>query len=218
MSSDFLRTQNPISVIGGGFLPDPFLDLNGAITTPALSKASKISSICFSNGALAGAIIATLILSAFIAFLTWFTYLRPKFQGSIAFVFSSKGTFSLFDRLELHDQLLDAHRRLRILSQSPSHRQTSSRKAAIIDGLNIFVNNFFSFFLKLDSNPGQLPLDVIEYKVRTNTLLFFRFQSIEEEFSCSLEHFHFVNLNYRIVMDMRIVLIGSIVFLRHFDQ
>ena len=139
----------------------------------------------------------------------------PRFDR---FVFFSKGTFPIFDRLELHDQLLDAHRRLRILSQSPSHRQTSSRKAAIIDGLNIFVNNFFSFFLKLDSNPGQLPLDVIEYKVRTNTLLFFRFQSIEEEFSCSLEHFHFVNLNYRIVMDMRIVLIGSIVFLRHFDQ
>lgn len=76
MSIDFLRTQNPLGT--GGFLPDPFLDLNGAVTT---SKTTKIESICLSNGALAGAIIATLILSAFIGFLIWFTYLRPKFQG-----------------------------------------------------------------------------------------------------------------------------------------
>jgi hypothetical protein len=38
-------------------------------------------SSCVTDGALAGAIIGTLILSAFIGFLTWLIYLRPKFQG-----------------------------------------------------------------------------------------------------------------------------------------
>lgn len=76
---DFLRTQSPIG--GGGFLVDPFLELNSAITTPTIQKTNKTDLACISNGALAGSIIGTLILSAFIGFLTWLIYLRPKFQG-----------------------------------------------------------------------------------------------------------------------------------------
>jgi hypothetical protein len=87
MSFDFIRTQSPI--VGGGFLADPFFELNGASTTPAIPKSTKLESPCVTNGALAGAIIATLILSAFIGFLTWFIYLRPKFQGFLLFIFPS---------------------------------------------------------------------------------------------------------------------------------
>ena len=77
MSFDFIRTQSPI----GGFLGDPFLELNGAPTASTVPKSTKIASTCVTDGALAGAIIGTLILSAFIGFLTWLIYLRPKFQG-----------------------------------------------------------------------------------------------------------------------------------------
>lgn len=77
MSFDFIRTQSPI----GGFLGDPFLELNGASTTLATPKSTKLVSSCVTDGALAGAIIGTLILSAFIGFLIWLIYLRPKFQG-----------------------------------------------------------------------------------------------------------------------------------------
>jgi hypothetical protein len=79
MSIDLIRTQNPIG--GGGFLSDSFLELNAAVTTPAIQKSNKFESACISNGALAGSIIGTLIMSAFIGFLTWLIYLRPKFQG-----------------------------------------------------------------------------------------------------------------------------------------
>lgn len=83
MSIDFTRTQSSIG--GGGFLADPFLELNSALTTPTIQKSNKTEISCISNGALAGSIIGTLILSAFIAFLTWLTYLRPKFQGFFVF-------------------------------------------------------------------------------------------------------------------------------------
>ncbi len=79
MSIDFTRTQSPIG--GGGFLPDPFLELNSAVTNPAIQKSNKSEPSCVTNGALAGSIIGTLIMSAFIGFLTWLIYLRPKFQG-----------------------------------------------------------------------------------------------------------------------------------------
>jgi len=79
MSIDFTRTQSPIG--GGGFLADSFLELNSALTAPAIQKSSKLEPSCVSNGALAGSIIGTLIMSAFIGFLTWLIYLRPKFQG-----------------------------------------------------------------------------------------------------------------------------------------
>jgi hypothetical protein len=85
MSFDFIRTQSPIG--SGGFLADPFLELNAAITTPAIPKSNKSDPSCISNGDLAGAIIATLILSAFIGFLIWFIYLRPKFQGFLLILF-----------------------------------------------------------------------------------------------------------------------------------
>jgi hypothetical protein len=79
MTIDFIRAQSPTG--GGGFLPDPFLELTAGPTTPAISKSNKVESSCITNGALAGSIIGTLILSAFIGFLTWLVYLRPKFQG-----------------------------------------------------------------------------------------------------------------------------------------
>ena len=76
----FNRAQSPFG--GGSFLTDPFLDMtNGLSSTPTLPKAIKAGPVCISEGALAGAIVGTLLLSAFIGFLTWLVYLRPKFQG-----------------------------------------------------------------------------------------------------------------------------------------
>jgi hypothetical protein len=80
---DLIQAQN--SFDGGGFLADPFLELTAGVTTPANQKTSKSDSPCISNGALAGSIIATLLLSAFIAFLTWMIYLRQKLQGLFLF-------------------------------------------------------------------------------------------------------------------------------------
>jgi hypothetical protein len=84
MSADLIRTQSPIG--GGGFLADPFLELTAGATTPAIQKSTKSDTSCVSNGALAGAIIGTLIMSAFIAFLTWLIYIRPKFQGPFFYI------------------------------------------------------------------------------------------------------------------------------------
>ncbi len=98
MSIDFSRTQNPIG--GGGFLSDPFLDLNAGVTTPAVPKVNKSESACVSNGGLAGAIIGTLIMSAFIGFLTWLIYIRPKFQGFLL-IFFPFNHFVLFNRITL---------------------------------------------------------------------------------------------------------------------
>lgn len=84
MSFDLSRTQSPIGGFGGigGFLADPFFDIGGGITTPAIPKSNKPDP-CLTNGALVGAIVATLILCTFIAFLTWLIYLRPKLRGSL---------------------------------------------------------------------------------------------------------------------------------------
>jgi hypothetical protein len=76
---NFIQAQNPFD--GGGFLADPFLELTAGVTTPANQKPNKSDSSCISNGALAGSILATLFLSAFIGFLTWMVYLRQKLQG-----------------------------------------------------------------------------------------------------------------------------------------
>jgi hypothetical protein len=85
MSVDFSRTQNPF--VGTGFQIDPFLELTGGVTTPAIQKSIKSDLACVSNGALVASIIGTLILSALIGFLTWLVYLRPKFQGYFFFFF-----------------------------------------------------------------------------------------------------------------------------------
>ena len=76
---DLIRAQNAFA--GGGFLADPFLELTAGVTSPPNEKSSKSDSSCISNGALAGSIIGTLILSAFIGFLAWVIYLRQKLQG-----------------------------------------------------------------------------------------------------------------------------------------
>ena len=78
---DLVHAQNPFD--GGGFLVDPFLELTGGVTTPITSKTNKTDASCVSNGTLAGSIIATLLLSALIAFLTWMVYLRQKLHGWI---------------------------------------------------------------------------------------------------------------------------------------
>ena len=76
----FNRAQSPFS--SGSFLGDPFLDVtNGLSSTPSITKVNKVEPLCISQGALAGAIIGTMLLSVFIGFLTWLVYLRPKFQG-----------------------------------------------------------------------------------------------------------------------------------------
>ncbi|CAF0865072.1 unnamed protein product [Adineta ricciae] len=77
----FTQAQNPFNSGGSsGFLVDPFLELTGAITTPVIPKSAQADLSCVSQGALAGAIIGTMLLSAFIAFLTWMIYLRQKLQ------------------------------------------------------------------------------------------------------------------------------------------
>lgn len=76
---NFIRADIPFG--GGGFLPDPFLELTAGGTTPPNEKSHKTDSTCVSHGALAGSIIGTLILSAFIGFLAWFIYFRQKLQG-----------------------------------------------------------------------------------------------------------------------------------------
>ena len=76
---DLIRAQNEFD--GGGFLTDPFLGINAEVVTSVNKRSIKSDLSCVSNGALAGSIICTLILSAFIAFLTWMIYVRQKFQG-----------------------------------------------------------------------------------------------------------------------------------------
>jgi len=78
------QAQNPFD--GGGFLADPFLELTAGVTTPANQKTNKSNLTCISHGTLAGSIIATFLLSLFIAFLTWMIYLRQKLQGLFAFL------------------------------------------------------------------------------------------------------------------------------------
>ncbi len=84
---DLIRAENLFDGGGGGgFLVDPFLELTAGVTTPTNQKINKLDSSCVSNGTLAGSIIATLLLSAFIAFLTWMIYLRQKLQGLFIFL------------------------------------------------------------------------------------------------------------------------------------
>ncbi|CAF1006936.1 unnamed protein product [Adineta ricciae] len=81
LTSRFIHAQNPFNIGGSsGFLVDPFLEPTGAITTPVIPKSAQPDLSCVSQGALAGAIIGTMLLSAFIAFLTWMIYLRQKLQ------------------------------------------------------------------------------------------------------------------------------------------
>ncbi|CAF2028355.1 unnamed protein product [Rotaria magnacalcarata] len=75
---DLVRAQNAFA--GGSFLADPFLELTAGVTSAPNEKSSKSDSSCVSNGALAGSIIGTLILSAFIGFLAWVIYLRQRLQ------------------------------------------------------------------------------------------------------------------------------------------
>ena len=86
-----INAQNAFE--GGGFLTDPFLELTAGITTPVNEKSNRTNSSCVSNGTLAGSIIATLLLSALIAFLTWMVYLRQKLQGSFFRSHSSPNSF-----------------------------------------------------------------------------------------------------------------------------
>lgn len=83
-SADFTRTQNPLP--NANFLVDPFLEANNPLSSTPLTKSTKLETKCISEGSLAGAIIGTLILSAFAAFLSWLIYLRPKFQGTFLFM------------------------------------------------------------------------------------------------------------------------------------
>ncbi|UJR32927.1 hypothetical protein I4U23_020388 [Adineta vaga] len=137
MSTISIQTQS--SIAGGGFLPDPFLELTGAVTTPAIEKANKTDSTCVSNGALVGSIIGTFLLSVLIGFLTWLTYLRPKFQ-------------------ELHDKHLNKNSKLGhiqhhkpFIVSSSSSSFTPTRKKKFND----------------DNQINSLPLDVTTHKFGT---------------------------------------------------
>ena len=85
MTIEITRAENPFSggVGGSGVLFDPFIELTAGVTTPTNQKLSTQDPSCVSHGTLAGAIIGTLLLSAFIAFLTWMIYLRQKLQGKL---------------------------------------------------------------------------------------------------------------------------------------
>lgn len=67
--------RNQCLTINNPFSIDPFAEVNSA------DKVTTSTTICISNGALAGAIIGTIILCVFTGFLIWLVYLRPKFQG-----------------------------------------------------------------------------------------------------------------------------------------
>ncbi|CAF4830741.1 unnamed protein product [Rotaria sp. Silwood1] len=136
MSFDLIRTQSPI---GGGFLADPFLELTAGATTPAIPKSNKLDPLCLSNGALAGSIIGTLIMSMFIGFLTWLIYLRPKFK-------------------ELHYIHLQENRR--ITNKQHHHAMPLSSNSTYKQQIKREQTDD-------DRNDTQLPLDVTDYKFGT---------------------------------------------------
>lgn len=145
MSFDFSRTQSPL-FSGGGFLSDPFIDIAAGITTPPIQKSNKLDPVCLSNGALAGAIIATLIMSMFIGFLAWLIYLRPKFQGFLCHYFFLFSFYRVFLLIELHYMHLYEKQRIQraypnqdnldAIAYSNSRRRC--RKYEIDDGLFFF--------------------------------------------------------------------------------
>ena len=77
---DVIRAENPFG--GSGFLVDPFLELTAGATTPPEPRSTRPEPTCLSNGTLTVAILCTLLLSAFVAFLTWMIYVRQQLQGS----------------------------------------------------------------------------------------------------------------------------------------
>lgn len=76
---DILQAQAPF-MGGGSLLNDPFLDAASPNGAPS-PKPAKPEPRCMSQGDIAGAVVATLILSSYAIFLTWLFYLRPKFSG-----------------------------------------------------------------------------------------------------------------------------------------
>lgn len=87
LSIDFIQC----SAISNPFSADSFLELSssGKATTTTTNS-------CISNGALAGAIVGTIILCGFIGFLIWLIYLRPKFQGALFFFLSKNKMYVYF--------------------------------------------------------------------------------------------------------------------------
>ena len=144
-SIGFIRMQS--LTVGANFVVDPFLQLTGAKTTPIVQKFNKPDPSCISNGALAGSIIGTLILSAFVGFLTWLIYLRPKFQGfflTARYFIVSNLKFFCFYFIALHYMHLHEkrrtkptqqyQRRLPIPSSPKFNSQQQYRKQSIDDG------------------------------------------------------------------------------------
>ncbi|CAF4749247.1 unnamed protein product [Rotaria sp. Silwood1] len=123
---------------GGGFLADPFLELTAGVTSPVNEKSTKSDSTCVSNGALAGSIIGTLILSAFIAFLIWVIYLRQKLQEVQSYKNQTKKQES---------------------TSSYHHRTFPSLSKHEQQNIKHHTNN--------DRMGNQLPLDVADYKFGT---------------------------------------------------
>ncbi|CAF1339947.1 unnamed protein product [Adineta steineri] len=135
---DFSQTDNPFSVGSStGFYVDPFLEISSGVTTPANQKSSNSDSSCMSQGTLAGAIIGTLLLSAFIAFLTWMIYLRQKLQ-------------------ELHSYENHGKKHVRTLSKQQSMAPSSSNHK------KQYTNDD-----AVDCKDNQLPVDVTDYKFGT---------------------------------------------------
>ncbi|CAF0974888.1 unnamed protein product [Rotaria sordida] len=137
MTIDLIRAQNPFSS-EGGFLADPFLELTAGVTTSIYEKSTKSDSTCISNGALAGSIIGTLILSAFIAFLIWVIYLRQKLQEV---------------------QLYKNQRKKQESISSQHHRTNPSLSKYGQQNNKQYTNN--------NHMVNQLPLDVADYKFGT---------------------------------------------------
>ncbi|CAF3292025.1 unnamed protein product [Rotaria sp. Silwood2] len=138
---DLIRAQNVFGGGGGGggFLADPFLELTAGVTSPANEKSIKSDSTCVSNGALAGSIIGTLILSAFIAFLIWAIYIRQKLQEVQSYKNQRKKQEST--------------------SSQHHHRTFPSLFKYEQQNIKQHANN--------DHMGNQLPLDVADYKFGT---------------------------------------------------
>ncbi|UJR14234.1 hypothetical protein I4U23_001225 [Adineta vaga] len=135
---DFIQAQNPFnSGVGGGLPLDPFLELTGAVTTPVIQKSTNPDLSCVSQGTLAGAIIGTLLLSAFIAFLTWMVYLRQKLQ-----------------ELQSYE------------NQGKKHVRISSKPHSTISAVSNYKKQHM-IHDEIDENDNQFPLDAIDYKFGT---------------------------------------------------
>ena len=174
---------------GNGFLVDPFLELTAGVTSPPDGKSSKSdSTACLSHGSVASAVICTILLCTFAAFLIWLVYLRQKLQGQSAMSFlCPKIVFSSAISPTVELRFYQSHEKkyaesfseeyLHTTPASPpsNNYQKSSRKERTYNGTaqRWHLHSLGSLSLSLpvgryDHQGNPLPLDVTDYKVCTS--------------------------------------------------